>query len=191
MPERDRGGRAVVGGPEKEPRAQPAVETAALPPLGDAGVARERLVMLFGPSQVFGLELAAPFELFLGLITHLWELDAELSGQVEGGLHPGPEAGHAGMKVGDVTTPPAAVAEEPVVVDVEARMLVVVLGVRAAPDDRPTGWFEPRMPAGELREVYTPAEYLEDSHLAHPGYHSVSDERPSAASRRRMGHLER
>jgi hypothetical protein len=45
--------------------------------------------------------------------------------------------------------------------------------------------------AGELWEVETLAEYLEDAHLAHTGYHSNSGERPSEASWCRMGQRER
>jgi hypothetical protein len=99
--------------------------------------------------------LAAPFGLFLGFCAGRWEVDAVLSGKVEGGLCARPEPLHGGPQVRHVAVPPAAVTEESGVwVNVEARMLVIVVGVRTAADECPPRGLKVSVTSGEFREVH-------------------------------------
>src|SRR5918995_1765741 len=147
--------------------------------------------MLFSLSQVLGLKLAAPFGFFLGFCADRWEVDAEPSGQIQTGLYTGLEPLQSGPQVCHVAVPPTPVAvESTILVNVEARALVVMFRMRAATDEGPPAWFEFGVVAGELREIDTLTQHLEDVHLAHTGYHSNSSERPSEASWWRMGQRE-
>src|SRR5918994_3837398 len=121
--------------------------------------------MLLGSREVRGLEVTASFGFLLGFCADRWEVDAVLSGKVEGGLHAGLEPLHGSPQICYVAAPSTPVAEKPTFrIDVEARVRVFMVRAGAAADESAPGGSEVRIAAGELGEVHPLAQLLERAH---------------------------
>jgi hypothetical protein len=130
------------------------MESALLPPSENSGIPGEVCVSLFGLHRVLGLQTPPSPGFVLSLRIYLGDGDSALPCQVQGCLYAGPQTLYKGPQVDHVTVAPTAVAEVPAFgVDVEARVLILVVRMRTAPDVGLPGGPQIGVAAGEPDEV--------------------------------------